>query len=86
VWAGDIPFGTTSPTVASAGAGLLVGVPRASRSLWRVDVAEPLVAQPRAGLEVRVSYSSAARVWWTESPDVTRSRERTVTPGLFSYP
>jgi hypothetical protein len=86
VWAGDIPFGTTSPTVASAGVGLLVGVPRASRSLWRVDLAEALVAQPRAGFEVRVSYSSAARVWWTESPDVTRSRERTVTPGLFSYP
>jgi hypothetical protein len=86
VWAGDIPFGTTSPTVASAGLGLLVGVPRASRSLWRVDLAEPLVKQPRAGFEVRVSYSSAARVWWTESPDVARSRERTVTPSLFSYP
>jgi|HubBroStandDraft_2_1064218.scaffolds.fasta_scaffold07088_3 hypothetical protein len=86
VWAGDIPFGTTSPTVASAGVGLLVGIPRASRSLWRVDLAQPLIAQPRAGLEVRVSYSSAARVWWTEPPDVTRSREKTVTPGLFSYP
>jgi hypothetical protein len=86
VWAGDIPFGTTSPTVGSAGVGLLVGVPRESRSLWRVDLAQPLVRQPRSGLEIRVSYSSAARVWWTESPDVTRSRERTVTPSLFSYP
>ena len=86
VWAGDIPFGTTSPTVGSAGVGLLVGVPRASRQLWRVDLAQPLVSQPRSGLEIRVSYSSAARVWWTESPDVTRSRERTVTPSLFSYP
>jgi hypothetical protein len=86
VWAGDIPFGTTSPTVGSAGLGLLVAVPRESRQLWRVDLAQALVSQPRSGLEIRVSYSSAARVWWTESPDVTRSRERTVTPSLFSYP
>jgi hypothetical protein len=86
VWAGDIPFGNTSPTVASAGVGLLVGIPRASRQLWRVDLAAPIVRQPRAGWEVRVSSSSAARAWWIESPDVTRSRERTVTPSLFSYP
>jgi hypothetical protein len=86
VWSGDIPFGVTSPTVASAGVGLLVGIPAASRQLWRVDLAMPLVRQPRAGLELRVSSTSAARTWWTEPPDVTRSRERTVTPSLFSYP
>jgi hypothetical protein len=86
VWSGDVPFGTTSPTVASAGVGLLVGIPRASRQLWRLDLAAPIIREPRAGWELRVSSTSAARAWWTESPDVTRSRERTVAPSLFSYP
>jgi hypothetical protein len=86
VWAGDVPFGVTSPFVAGAGAGLLVGFPRNSRQLWRVDIAAPVVAQPHAGWEVRVSTSSAVRVWWTEPSDVSRSRERTVSPALFSYP
>ena len=86
VWAGDIPFGATSPMVASGGVSLLVGIPAASRQLWRLDLAMPIIRQPRSGLELRVSSTSAARTWWTEPPDVTRSRERTVTPSLFNYP
>ncbi|SRR5579883_688709 len=86
VWSGDAAFGTTSPIVAGAGVGLLVGIPRASRQLWRLDLAAPLVPQPHAGWELRVTFSSATRVWWTEPPDVLRSRERTVEPTLFSYP
>lgn len=86
VWAGDVPFGMTSPIVAGTGIGLLVGVPRESRQLWRVDLAAPLVPQPHSGLEFRVSTSTAVRLWWTEPQDVSRSREQTVTPDLFSYP
>jgi hypothetical protein len=86
IWAGDVPFGVTSPIVAGLGAGLLVGVPKESRQLWRVDIAAPLVPQPHSGWELRVSTSTAVRVWWTEPQDVTRSREQTVTPALFSYP
>jgi hypothetical protein len=72
--------------VASGGVSLLVGIPAASRQLWRLDLAMPIIRQPRSGLELRVSSTSAARTWWTEPPDVTRSRERTVTPSLFNYP
>jgi hypothetical protein len=86
VWAGDVPFGMTSPVVAGTGLGLLVGVPKESRQLWRVDVAAPLVPQPHSGWELRISTSTAVRLWWTEADDVTRSREQTVTPDLFSYP
>src|SRR6185312_7008967 len=86
VWAANVPFGVTSPVVAGAGVGLLVGLPRESRQLWRVDIAAPLIAQPHAGWEVRVSTSSAVRIWWIEPGDVSRSRERTVAPALFSYP
>lgn len=86
VWAGDVPFGMTLPVVAGTGLGLLVGVPKESRQLWRIDVSAPLVPQPHTGWEVRISTSTAVRLWWTEADDVTRSREQTVTPDLFSYP
>jgi hypothetical protein len=86
VWAGDVPYGVTSPMVAAAGLGLLVGVPKESRQLWRVDVAQPLVPEPHTGLELRISTSTAVRLWWTEPDDVSRSREQTVTPDLFTYP
>lgn len=86
VWAGDVPFGMTLPVVAGTGLGLLVGVPKESRQLWRVDVSAPLVPQPHSGWEVRIATLTAVRLWWTESDDVSRSREQTVTPDLFSYP
>jgi hypothetical protein len=86
IWANDVPFGVTSPIVAGTGAGLLVGIPKESRQLWRVDIAAPVVPQPHAGWIVQISTSTAVRVWWTEPQDVTRSREQTVTPALFSYP
>ena len=47
---------------------------------------DALVRQPRAGWAFRLSSTNTTRVWWTEPPDVTRSREQTVTPSLFSYP
>jgi hemolysin activation/secretion protein len=85
-WAGDVPFGVTSPFVASVGVGVLFSMPRESRQLWRIDVAMPLIAQHRAGVEFRVSSSGSGAVSWTESPDVSRSRERTISPALFTYP
>ncbi len=86
VWNGDVPYGQTSPFVAAAGAGLLVGLPVESRQLWRVDVAAPLVPQPHAGWVFRISTTTAVRLGWLEPRDVSRSREQTVTPDLFSYP
>ena len=86
IWAGDVPFGVTSPIVAGLGAGLLVGLPKASRQLWRVDLAAPMIAQPHCGWTVRISTSTAVRIWWNESSDASRSREQTVSPALFSYP
>ena len=54
--------------------------------LWRVDVAYPLMSDPRAGLEVRLSTSVATRFGWREPLDVRRSRQRTVPDGIFSWP
>jgi len=85
-WAGDVPFGVTSPFVTAAGVGVLFSIPRESRQLWRIDLAVPLIPQPHAGVEIRISSSGAGAVSWTESADVSRSRERTISPALFTYP
>ncbi len=86
IWNGDVPFGETSPIVAAAGGGLLVGLPIESRQLWRVDVAAPLIPQPHTGWVLRISTTTAVRLGWLEPRDVSRSQEQTVTPDLFSYP
>lgn len=86
VWAGDVPFGATTPWVAGAGVGLLVGVPPASHQLWRLDLAGPLVRRPGARFEFRVTALNIARLWWSEPRDVARSRDQSVTPSLFGYP
>ncbi len=86
IWNGGVPYGATSPVVASAGASLLVGLPIEARQLWRLDVAAPLVPEVHTGWVLRISSISAVRLGWLEPRDVSRSREQTVSPNLFGYP
>jgi len=41
MWTGDAPFGVDSGWLASVGAGLRLGFPAGSRSIYRIDVATP---------------------------------------------
>lgn len=85
-WAGSVPFGE-SAFRASAGLSLLAAVPRASRSLARVDVAYPLVKDAHAkGVDVRVSYRMAARAFWREPFALARVRVMNPTTDIFSWP
>ncbi|MDX1567189.1 MAG: BamA/TamA family outer membrane protein [Longimicrobiales bacterium] len=47
IWSGDVPFGQTSAWQASVGAGLRLGFPTGTRSVFRIDLALP-VTGPRA--------------------------------------
>ena len=42
VWAGDVPFGESTPLRASVGFSLLASVPPRSARLWRLDIALPV--------------------------------------------
>lgn len=86
LWAGDVPFGATTGPKVGVGVGLLASFPPASQRLWRVDLAYPLMSDPRASFEVRLSTSVATRFGWREPLDVRRSRQRTVPDGIFSWP
>ena len=86
MWKGRVPFGE-SAFRSSAGLSLLAAVPRASRSVARVDVGYPLVKDPHAkGVDVRVSYSVAARAFWREPAALARVRVMNPTADIFSWP
>jgi hypothetical protein len=86
MWAARVPFGE-SAFRSSAGVALLAAVPRASRSLARVDIAYPLVPDAHAkGVDVRVSYRVAARAFWREPFALSRVRVTSPTTDIFSWP
>lgn len=86
VWAGDAPYGVTTPMRTSVGLGLLAAVPPNSRRLWRVDVAYPLTREPGAGLQLILSNRDLTRTFWREPRDVRMARERAVPASVFSWP
>jgi hypothetical protein len=86
IWAGDAPYGVTTPVRASAGIGLLGAFPARSRRLWRVDVARALTPERGAGWQVIFSNRDLTRQFWREPRDVQEGRERAVPSSVFTFP
>jgi hypothetical protein len=86
LWAGDIPFGQTTPIRASVGLSILASVPQRSGRLWRLDVALPINPAGARRLEFRVSSSDHTSFFWREPDDVQLARERTVPASIFNWP
>jgi hypothetical protein len=76
LWAGDAPFGRTTPWQASAGVALLGAVPRGARHVWRLELAVPLThgGNPRS-YELRATITDFTRHFWRDPGDVARVRE-----------
>ena len=86
LWAGDIPFGQSTPIRTSVGFSILASVPQRSGRLWRLDIALPLNPGGARRLEVRVSSSDHTSFFWREPDDVQLARERTVPTSIFNWP
>ena len=86
VWAGDAPYGVSTPLRASVGVGVLAAVPPNSRRLWRVDVAYPLTKERGAGLQLVFSNRDMTRSFWREPRDVQLSRTRAAPASVFTWP
>jgi hypothetical protein len=86
VWAGDVPFASTSPVRGTIGVGVLAAVPRRSRRLWRVDFGLPVGGDPNAAFEVRITGNDFTRVFSREARDIDRARERSLPRSLFTWP
>ncbi|GJG88165.1 hypothetical protein tb265_33460 [Gemmatimonadetes bacterium T265] len=87
LWAGDAPYGVTTPPRAAVGVGLLGAFPPGSRRLWRVDLARPLTREPGAP-KFRLIFDNRdmTRTFWREPGDVSNGRERSAPASLYNWP
>ncbi|HEU4643262.1 MAG TPA: hypothetical protein VFS44_12480 [Gemmatimonadaceae bacterium] len=86
VWAGDAPYGVTTPVKVGVGIGLLAAVPPGSKRTWRLDVAVPVSPDGHARWEIRLWTMNAAHIFDHEPRDVRFSRERVVPSSVFNWP
>ncbi|HKO15952.1 MAG TPA: hypothetical protein VJU87_06915 [Gemmatimonadaceae bacterium] len=89
LWAGDVPFGRSTPVRSSVGMSILAAVPARSARLWRLDIAVPLSRDPTqrvARVELRISSEDRTAFFWRQPADVDNARERTVPTSIFNWP
>ena len=87
LWAGDLPYGSTTRIRGSAGASLLLAVPMRSKKMWRLEVAAPLNREPGArSWQVRLSHSDRTTFFWREPGDASAARARAVPASIYNWP
>ncbi|HVX41238.1 MAG TPA: hypothetical protein VHB25_16845 [Gemmatimonadaceae bacterium] len=87
LWAGDAPFGVTTPIRTSVGLSFLATVPPASGRLWRVDFAFAQSPGPGGSrLEIRFTGVDKTTFFLPDPGDVRAARERTVPSSIFRWP
>jgi len=84
--AGDVPFGVTSPIVASLGVSLMAAVPQHSARLWRADLAVPVTRGANARWTLRFTNGDRTAFVYRAPRDVERARETTVPSSIFAWP
>ena len=85
-WAGDVPFGVTTPVKASIGVSLFASVPPRSARVWRADLAFPVSRGARAGWTLRFSNLDRTAFTFRDARDVAAGRELTVPSSIFAWP
>jgi len=86
IWAGDSPFGVTTPLSGSVGVSLLAASPPQSRRTARMDIAFPIRGPHGHGWEVRFLVNDFTRVFRVEPRDIFYNRERSVPSSVFNWP
>lgn len=85
-WAGDVPFGVTTPVKASLGVSLLAAVPPRSARVWRADLAFPLTGGANARWTLRFSNGDRTAFAFRIPRDVAQGREISVPSSIFAWP
>ena len=86
LWAGDVPYGASSPVRASVGISLLGAYPSGGKRTLRADLAIPI--NPERGgarYELRFSDTDHTRLLWFEPRDVARARSGAVPANLMRW-
>ncbi|MFI5233658.1 MAG: hypothetical protein ACHQSE_14215 [Gemmatimonadales bacterium] len=84
IWAGDVPFGQTSPVRAAAGISLLSAYPAGGKRTYRVDLAIPLNPDG-AKFEIRFSSSDQTGSIWRQPNDLAIAHSAAVLQNLGSW-
>jgi hypothetical protein len=85
-WAGDVPFGVTTPIKSSLGVSLLASVPQHSARLWRADLAVPLNRGAGSSWTLRFTNADRTAFVFRDARDVAAGRELTVPSSIFAWP
>ena len=85
-WAGDVPFGVTTPVKTSLGFSILATVPPRSARMYRVDVAFPMNSGANARWTVKITSADRTQFAFREARDVQIGRELTVPSSIFAWP
>lgn len=86
IWAGDVPYGVTSPVRASVGFSLMGSYPVNSKRMYRLDVGFPLnAARGEAGIAFRLTSGDRTGIFWSEPSDVERARAGTGPVSLMRW-
>ncbi len=87
LWAGDVPYGVSTPLYSSVGVSLLGAAPIRSARLWRLDLAYAVRPEPGGHRwELRVSSRDRTTFFLAEPNDIGNTRERTVPSSVFRWP
>jgi len=86
LWAGDSPFGQTTPVSGSVGFSVLAASPPQSRRTARVDFAFPVRGPHGHGWEIRFVANDFTRIFRVEPRDIFYNRERSVPSSIFNWP
>jgi hypothetical protein len=86
LYAGNVPFGVTTPWRNAVGVALLGAVPPRSRMTYRVDAVYALNPDERSRRwEFRVTSGNLTRMFWQDPDESRRARERSLISNLFSF-
>ena len=87
IWAGGAPFGANSGLLATAGAGLRIGIPSGTRGVTRIDIAFPLNGPDAfSGPTFRITSELLGLRRGVEDPQIRRSRRPGVGPVILPDP
>ena len=85
-WAGDVPYGVTTPVKSSVGVSLLAAVPMRSARLWRADLALPLGSGAGRRWSLRVTNGDRTTFEYRAPRDVADRRALTAPTSIFAWP
>jgi len=86
LWAGDVPYGQTTPVRTAVGFSLFGAYPGGGKRTYRADLAIPLnPARGDARFELRFSATDRTLMLWREPSDVARVRTGAVPASLMKW-